>query len=42
MVESNSAAFKPSDEERDLITKHLGSDAIVDEQYKTTATLTRE
>ena len=44
MVESsqNSAVFKPSDEERDLITQHLGPDAIVDEKFKSTVTLTRE
>ena len=44
MVESsqNSAAFKPSDEEQELITQHLGPDAIVDEQFKNNPTLTKE
>ena len=44
MVESSqsSSVFKPSDEERELITQHLGADAIVDEKFKSTVTLTRD
>ena len=43
MVEStDQAGFKPDEREQALILQHLGGDAIVDEKFKTTQTLSKE
>ena len=43
MVEStDQAGFKANENEQALILQHLGSEAIVDEKFKTTQTLSKE
>ena len=43
MVEStDQAGFKPSEAEQALILQHLGNEAIVDEKFKATVTLSKE
>ena len=43
MVEStDQAGFKPDENEQALILQYLGSEAIVDEKFKTTQTLSKE
>ena len=39
---SGTTAFKPSEAEQALITKNFGEDAIVDEFFKASVTLSKE